>query len=112
MRSAPAGRLTAAAALLLFASACEPPFIEACQAECACTGDSFACTQPRSGGCDNQHRRNWALASQQGCEREFLAWFDCYSSRSVCSTGAGGTKIYGPPSGQCDAAYSAYSSCG
>jgi hypothetical protein len=97
---------------LLFASACEPPFIDACQNECACTGDSFACTAPRSGGCDNAHRREWTLASQAGCESEYLAWFDCYHSRSVCSTGAGGAKVYGPPAGACDSVRAAYTSCG
>jgi hypothetical protein len=107
-------RSLVASAALLFASACEPPFIEACQNECACTGDSFACTQPRSGGCDNQHRREWTLASQAGCERQYLAWFDCYHQKSVCSTGSGvsgGSKVYAPPAGACDAVYSAYDSC-
>ena len=95
---------------MLFASGCEPAFIQACEAECACTADSFACTPPRSGGCDNAHRRAWTLASQAGCEAEYLAWFDCYSSRAVCST-TGGTKTYDPPAGACDAVKRAYDSC-
>jgi hypothetical protein len=95
---------------VLFASACEPAFIQACEAECACTQDSFACTPPRSGGCDNQHRRDWTIASQAGCEAEYLAWFDCYSTRATCTT-TGGTKSYSPPAGACDAALDRYNAC-
>jgi hypothetical protein len=108
MKTIRALTLMAFAALL---AGCEPAFVQTCSAECSCTGDEFACREPRSGGCDNQYRRDWTIASQKGCEAEFLSWFDCFSARAVCTTNAG-TKTYEPPAGACDAQYSRYNSCG
>lgn len=94
--------------LLLFG--CEPPFIDQCRHECDCTGDSFACTPPKSGGCDNLWRRNWTLASMGGCENQYTAWFDCYHSKSVCSED-NGVKNYSAPDGACDSQEQALDAC-
>lgn len=96
------------AALLLGGCYSEPPFIEACQAECACSGDESACRAPKMGGCDNAYRRSWVLAGQnsQKCQQAFEAYFDCKRTKSVCTA-----KTWAVPAGACDSAEQPYRDC-
>lgn len=106
----PIVRLLSTAALLSLPVGCasEPPFIEACQAECACTGDSFACREPRAGGCDNSYRRAWVLAGQKSlqCQAAYEAYFECLKTKSVCVS-----KSWEPPAGACDSVERPYRDC-
>jgi hypothetical protein len=104
------GWLAAVSVVVLSACGLEPGFIEACQKECACTGDEFACRAPKSGGCDNAHRREWTLASQAGCEAEYLAKFNCFATNAVCTT-KNGEKKFEAPAGACTAVESRYDAC-
>jgi len=92
------------AAVSLFG--CEPAFIDQCKQECDCTGDSFACRAPKSGGCDNSWRRAWTLASMGGCESQYTTWFDCVHANSVCTN-----ATYDVPAGACDSQRDALDSC-
>ena len=101
-------RFVLAASLLVVSCASEPPFIQACEAECACTSESFACREPYSGGCDNSYRRSWVLMQQKSadCTAKFEAYFNCLYTRSVCSGGD-----WKPPNGACDSVEAPYRDC-
>lgn len=89
----------------------EPDFIGACKAECKCTGESFACREPKSGGCDNAYRRAWTIAKQDGCQDEYEAYFDCLKSKATCREESG-YPVWGPPDGACDSVKDTYDACG
>jgi hypothetical protein len=102
----------AVAVMSLALFGCEPAFIDQCKQECDCTGDSFACRAPKSGGCDNSWRRAWTLASMAGCETQYTVWFDCVHAKSVCtSAGTGDNASYDAPAGSCDSLRDTLESC-
>lgn len=98
-------------ALSCGAAACgEPDFIGTCKDECKCTGDSFACTKPKSGGCDNAYRRAWTIAKQDGCQSEYEAYFECLSSKATCRQ-VDGYPEWGVPDDSCDDVKATYDAC-
>jgi hypothetical protein len=102
--------LAALPAALLCMSSCttEPGFRQACADECACTQDSFACSDQ----CDNRYRRTWVLAAEESaaCKTAYEEYFQCVLEKSVCGEDAG-FVVWGPPDGVCDALLDAHFDC-
>lgn len=103
-------RLVSPIIFIAVLGACEPAFIDHCAKTCACTGDSFDCTPPKSGGCDNAWRREWTLASMDGCEPQYVAWFNCVYASSTCTTNDA-RKSYAPPASACTNETAALRAC-